>query len=207
MAGYKSNQLKNKSFDDIQKLFDKAMKRVNTFVDMDTELVEGSLKRAGDELEQESTEKQKMDDDKEIAELQSLVIVIPDEEEVAVDAIPLATKPPIIVDYKIHKEEKTSYYQITRADGSSKVYRVFSQLLKSFDKEDLETLWRLDKAKHGNTRPHEGYERVLWGDLKVMFEPHVEDAMWRNLREGKMLLWKLFDSCREKVSPNTCHNH
>ncbi|GJU82258.1 hypothetical protein Tco_1284623 [Tanacetum coccineum] len=46
MAGYKHNQLKNKSFDDIQKLFDKAMKRVNTFVDMDTELVEGSEVRA-----------------------------------------------------------------------------------------------------------------------------------------------------------------
>ncbi|GJR97763.1 putative ribonuclease H-like domain-containing protein [Tanacetum coccineum] len=45
-AGYKHNLLKNKSFDDIQKLFDKAMKRVNTFVDMDTELVEGSEVRA-----------------------------------------------------------------------------------------------------------------------------------------------------------------
>ncbi|GJV70427.1 hypothetical protein Tco_1490422 [Tanacetum coccineum] len=46
MVGYKHNQLKNKSFDDIQKLFDKVMKRVNTFVDMDTELVEGSELRA-----------------------------------------------------------------------------------------------------------------------------------------------------------------
>ncbi|GJR48227.1 hypothetical protein Tco_1316330 [Tanacetum coccineum] len=77
MAGYKYNQLKNKSFDDIQKLFDKAMKRVNSFVDMDTELVEGSevtakaeiaqessSKRAGTELEQESIKKQKMDEDK-----------------------------------------------------------------------------------------------------------------------------------------------
>ncbi|GKD41904.1 hypothetical protein Tco_1266549 [Tanacetum coccineum] len=45
MAGYKYNQLKNKIFNDIQKLFDKAMKRVNTFVDMDTELVEGSKGR------------------------------------------------------------------------------------------------------------------------------------------------------------------
>ncbi|GKC64015.1 hypothetical protein Tco_1096613 [Tanacetum coccineum] len=35
MAGYKHNQLKNKIFDDIQKLFDKDMKRVNIFVDMD----------------------------------------------------------------------------------------------------------------------------------------------------------------------------
>ncbi|GJX52176.1 hypothetical protein Tco_0280545 [Tanacetum coccineum] len=80
MAGYKHNQLKNKSFDDIQKLFDKAMKRVNTFVDMDTELVEGSevraeaeiaqessSKRAGTELEQESIKKQKVDEDKETA--------------------------------------------------------------------------------------------------------------------------------------------
>ncbi|GJU97093.1 hypothetical protein Tco_1326364 [Tanacetum coccineum] len=50
IVGYKHNQLKNKSFDDIQKLFDKAMKRVNTFVDMDTELVEGSEDMAEKEV-------------------------------------------------------------------------------------------------------------------------------------------------------------
>ncbi|GJZ21350.1 hypothetical protein Tco_0558389 [Tanacetum coccineum] len=74
------------------------------------------------------------------------------------------------------------------------MYLVFSKLLKSFDREDLETLWRLVKAKHGYTRPEDGYERVLWGDLKVMFEPHVEDAVWRNLQGNKVLVWKLFDS-------------
>ncbi|GJZ35522.1 retrovirus-related pol polyprotein from transposon TNT 1-94 [Tanacetum coccineum] len=58
IAGYKHNQLKTKSFEDIQMLFDKEMKRVNTFVDMDTELVkdneirsEGSSKREDTELE------------------------------------------------------------------------------------------------------------------------------------------------------------
>ncbi|GKB91624.1 hypothetical protein Tco_0963896 [Tanacetum coccineum] len=54
------------------------------------------------------------------------------------------------------------------ADGSSKMYLVFSHMLKSFDREDLETLWKLVKAKHGSTRPEEGYERVLWCDLKLM---------------------------------------
>ncbi|GJX20665.1 ribonuclease H-like domain-containing protein [Tanacetum coccineum] len=121
--------------------------------------------------------------------------IVPDEEEVAVDAIPLATKPPSIVDWKIVKEGKISYYQIIRADGSSKRYSAFIQMLRSFDREDLETLWKLVKAKHGYTRPEEGYERVLWGDLKTMFEHHVEDAVWRNLRENKVLVWKLFDSC------------
>ncbi|GJS00582.1 retrovirus-related pol polyprotein from transposon TNT 1-94 [Tanacetum coccineum] len=156
---------------------------------------ESSSKRAGDELKQENAKKQKMDEDKETAELQSLMEVIPDEEEVAVDAIPLATKPPSIVDYKIIKEGKISYYQIIRADGSSKRYSAFIQILRSFNREDLETLWKLVKAKHGSTRPEEGYERVLWGDLKTMFEHHVEDLVWRNLQGNKVLVWKLFDSC------------
>ncbi|GJY10402.1 hypothetical protein Tco_0378587 [Tanacetum coccineum] len=126
MAGYKHNQLKNKSFDDIQKLFDKAMKRVKIFVDIDTKLVEGREK--------------KLEEDKESEELQRLIEVVSNKEEVAIDAIPLATKPPSIVDYKIHKEGKKTYYQIIRADGSLKIYLVFSHMLKIFDKEDLETV-------------------------------------------------------------------
>ncbi|GJU58476.1 hypothetical protein Tco_1236242 [Tanacetum coccineum] len=123
MEGWKPKDLKNKSFANNQELFDNAMKRVNTFVDYRTELVEESSKkaeaetaqersskRAGEELEQESIKKQKVDDDQETAELQSLMEVIHDEEEIAVDVIPLATKPPTIVDWKIHKEGKKSYY-------------------------------------------------------------------------------------------------
>nr|GEY29567.1 hypothetical protein [Tanacetum cinerariifolium] len=149
------------------------MKRVNTFVNYKTELVEesskkakievmeGSSKRAGTELEQESSIKQKIDKNKETAELKQLVKIIPDEEEVAIDVIPLAVKPPSIVDWKIQKEGKKSYYQIIRADGSLELYLVFSHMLKSFNREDMETLWKLVKTKHGSTRPEEGYERVL----------------------------------------------
>ncbi|GJU85083.1 putative ribonuclease H-like domain-containing protein [Tanacetum coccineum] len=72
-----------------------------------------------------------------------LIEVVLDKEEVATDAIPLATKPPSIVNYKIYKEGNKTYYQIIRADGSSKMYLVFSHMLKSFNREDLETLWKL----------------------------------------------------------------
>ncbi|GKB89715.1 hypothetical protein Tco_0961987 [Tanacetum coccineum] len=208
MAGYKHNQLKTKSFEDIQMLFDKEMKRVNTFVDMDTELVkgsetrtEGSSKRAGEELESENLKKQKLDenveaevdDDQEEAEMKKHMEIVPDD-EVAIDAIPLATKPPIIVDWKIIKEGKMGYFQIIRADGSSKRYSSMIQMLQNINREDLETLWKLVKAKHGLTRPEEGYERVLWGDLKVMFEPDVESEVWRNLQGHKVTVWKLFSS-------------
>ncbi|GJU05916.1 hypothetical protein Tco_1122346 [Tanacetum coccineum] len=177
MAGYKHNQLKTKIFEDIQMLFDKEMKRVNIFVDMDTELVkgsetriEGSSKRAGEELESKNLKQQKLDenveaevdDDQEEAEMKKHMEIVPDD-EVAIDAIPLATKPLII-------------------------------MLQSIDREDLETLWKLVKAKHGLTRPEEGYERVLWGDLKVMFKPDVESEVWRNLQGHKVTVWKLFSS-------------
>ncbi|GKD77521.1 hypothetical protein Tco_1340142 [Tanacetum coccineum] len=137
-----------------------------------------------------------MEEDKETAELQSMMEVILDEEEVAVDAIPLATKPPSIVDWKIIKNRKIGYYQIIRADGNSKRYSLMIQMLKNFNREDLETMWKLVKTKHGYTRLEEGYERVLWGDLKTMFEHNIEDTVWRNLLGNKVLIWKLFDSCR-----------
>ncbi|GJS11410.1 hypothetical protein Tco_0368206 [Tanacetum coccineum] len=169
MAGYKHTQLKNKSFEEIQMLFEKEMKRVNIFVDMDAELVKGretreesGSKRAGDELEQESSKRQKVDDDdKEREDLKECFKIVLDEEFI-VHAIPLAVKPAPIV-----------------------TYTLFSQLIKEFDKEDLENLWKLVKTKHGYTRPEEAYERVLWGDLKVMFEPDVEDNIWRNLQGSK----------------------
>ncbi|GJW75311.1 hypothetical protein Tco_0134681 [Tanacetum coccineum] len=165
MDGYKHSQLKIKSYDEIQEMFDKEMKRINNFVDMDTELVkgsktkaEGSSKRAREELKFDNSKKQKIDehveaegdDDQEEAEMKKHMEIVQDK-EVAIDAIPLATKPPIIVEWKIIKEGKMGYYQLIRADGSSK-------------------------------RPDEAYERVLWGDLKVMFEHDVESEIWRNLQ-------------------------
>ncbi|GJU93303.1 hypothetical protein Tco_0466390 [Tanacetum coccineum] len=32
-------------------------------------------------------------------------------------------------------------------------------------------------------RPEDEYERVLWGDLKVMFEPDIKSKVWRDLQD------------------------
>ncbi|GKC04642.1 hypothetical protein Tco_0996252, partial [Tanacetum coccineum] len=146
--------------------------------DLKTELVEGKEKRAGTELVQDSTKKQKVKDDKETADLKQRIKIIPDEEEVAIDAIPLAVKSPSIVGWKIYKEGRQSYYQIMRANGKSQMYMIFSHMLKSFNREDLEDLYKLVKAKYESTRPVEDLNLILWGDLKTMFEPHIEDKIY-----------------------------
>ncbi|GKD85137.1 hypothetical protein Tco_1356291 [Tanacetum coccineum] len=106
MEGYTLKQLKGLKFKVIKDMFDKSFKRFNTFVDYKTELVEGSEKRAEDstkrastDREQEVAKKQKIDDDKvdddqEEARMKELINIVLDEEEVTIDAIPLATKPP-----------------------------------------------------------------------------------------------------------------
>ncbi|GJW27484.1 hypothetical protein Tco_0044359 [Tanacetum coccineum] len=108
MAGYKHTQLKNKSFKEIQMLFDIEMKKVNSFVPMDSEVVEGSgkntestrketvsKKRAGEELDEESVKRQKLKDDAEKAELQLCLEIVPRDDE-AVNVESLSTKYPIV---------------------------------------------------------------------------------------------------------------
>ncbi|GJX06283.1 hypothetical protein Tco_0194215 [Tanacetum coccineum] len=201
MGGYKHNQLKSKSYEEIQKMFDNEMRRVNTFIPMDSEVVkskkeiEESSKGIKDELEfdkeratRESSKIQRIEDDKKAdeheevevddeAELKKHLVIVKDD-EIAIDAIPLATKPPVIVEYKLLKEGIMVHYQLIRADGSSKRYSSMIRMLQDIDREDLETLWKLVKIKHGDIRPEDEHERVLWGDLKVMFEPDIKSEVW-----------------------------
>nr|GEV64459.1 hypothetical protein [Tanacetum cinerariifolium] len=92
MAGFTHNQLKSKSFKEVQQAFNKTIDLVNNFVAMDSESVEDraveSSKRAGKELEQESAKKQKLykqiqaivaDDD--IAELKRCMEIVPKDDD------------------------------------------------------------------------------------------------------------------------------
>ncbi|GKE18245.1 hypothetical protein Tco_1425822 [Tanacetum coccineum] len=116
---------------------------VNSIVPMDSEVVkssetrtEGSSKIVGDELESDKSKKQKIDehveaekdDDQEEAEMKRHIKIVKDD-EVAIDAIPLATKPPMIVEYKIDKDGRIGYIKLIRADRSSKRYLSMIKML------------------------------------------------------------------------------
>ncbi|GJX87815.1 hypothetical protein Tco_0339829 [Tanacetum coccineum] len=121
-------------------------------------------------------------------------LVIKKDEDIGIDAIPLATKLPVIIDYKLHKEGMLVHYQLIRADGSSKRYSSMIRMLQGIDREDLEALWKIVKTKYSDIRPEDEFERVLWGDLKVMFEPDKRSDVWRILQGYKVTIWKLIDS-------------
>ncbi|GKC71358.1 hypothetical protein Tco_1117241 [Tanacetum coccineum] len=153
-------------------------------------------KRVREEVEKESSKKQKVEEDKESEELKQCLEIIPDDrDDVTIDATPLSTKSPTIVDYKIYKEGKKSYFQIIRADGNSQMYLTFGKMLKNFDREDLDVLWSIVKARFKKTESVNYMDNFLLLNLKTMFEHHVEDSVWKN-QQGlvKVLKWELYDS-------------
>ncbi|GKA63649.1 hypothetical protein Tco_0763255, partial [Tanacetum coccineum] len=82
------------------------------------------------------------DNDAEKEELRDSMDVVP-RDDVAIDVESLATKYPI-VDWKTYILNKIMmYYQIIRADGSSKNYKIFSEMLDDFDRQDVIDLHRL----------------------------------------------------------------
>nr|GEU61177.1 hypothetical protein [Tanacetum cinerariifolium] len=124
-------------------------KRVNTFVDMNIENVEESIKktqaevtedsskRAGQELEQESSKKQKLAEqeqakvaDDDTAELKRCLEIVPEDDDVAIKATPLSSKSPTIERFK-------------------------------------------------KTKLLDDMNNLLFQTLKTMFEPHVEEIIWK----------------------------
>nr|GEV45060.1 hypothetical protein [Tanacetum cinerariifolium] len=106
-------------------------------------------------------------------------IVPKDDDDVAIKATPISSKSPTIVDYKIYKEGKKSYFKIIIADGNSQNYLTFGTMFKHLNKEDLEVLRSIVKKRFKKTKPVDDMKNLLFQTLKTMFEPHVEDIIWK----------------------------
>nr|GEX47868.1 hypothetical protein [Tanacetum cinerariifolium]GEZ18381.1 hypothetical protein [Tanacetum cinerariifolium] len=56
------------------------------------------------------------------------------------------------------------------------MYYTFSKMLKNFNREDLEVLWSIVKARFEKVQPVDDLDCYLVHTLKTMFEHHVEDS-------------------------------
>ncbi|GJZ09715.1 hypothetical protein Tco_0543998 [Tanacetum coccineum] len=237
IGGYKHNQLKSKSYKEIQKLFDNEMRRVNTFIPMDSEVVKSKKeteesskgtedelesdkskkaesseekakgsrkkilgkKRAGKEQQQESSKRQRMEDDKETDE----------HEEVEVDDEAELKKHLVIV-----KDDEIAKYAYQLLPNTCDLVDTTSkQGILDIDREDLETLWKLVKIKHGDTRPEDEHERVLEITIVILVRDRClcgKDNLPRlpvrtNIligdEEVKEAMGSALDTCRHGLAP------
>nr|GEV80572.1 hypothetical protein [Tanacetum cinerariifolium] len=168
------------------------MRKVNDFIAMDSEAQKSSgksknsnTKRTVKNLESNISKKKKVDENVEpvindTKELKKCMEIVPnDGDEVLIKAAPLSSRSPTIINYKIHKEGKKTYFKIIRADGNSQVYQTFEKMFKNFNRENLEVLWEIVKDRFKKEKQVDDMDNLLFRTLKTMFEHHVEDVIWK----------------------------
>ncbi|GJR71347.1 hypothetical protein Tco_0083712 [Tanacetum coccineum] len=183
--------------------FEKLVKSIENFVPMETD---ERVKRQGVQLEQEFLKKQKTIEEDSVLEESITEPVIAKEEEI---------EKYVKKRGKIRKQKarKGIHIDNTAQDESEKEREAFIKdkvtsasseseigidailtatkpptILKDFSRDDLTKLYRLVIKKYGINRPEEIYNRVLWGDLKTMFDPPLsDDAIWSLPLQQKMI--------------------
>nr|GEW19089.1 hypothetical protein [Tanacetum cinerariifolium] len=132
--------MKPKKKDQIR-LDEEADKKLQAKFDEEERLAKQSWWKAKKiELEQEITKKQKVEDDKEKAELKQLMETIPDE-EVAINAIPLAFNEDLEDLYKLVKARYGSTRPVENID-----YMLWSDMKIMFKPHVENKVWKLEKG-------------------------------------------------------------
>ncbi|GJZ94368.1 hypothetical protein Tco_0666571 [Tanacetum coccineum] len=201
-SNYKMKDFEGMSYDEIRPIFEKVWDFNHNFVPMDLEIEKEKKKPAEfQEIEEEQIEKdtskkttgkrkkylprrrtrstakkQKVEQDDEKEELTNYLRYEFQEK----------------MTYTL--SENFMYYKIIRGDGSSKNYKILSEMLYDFDRQDVVELYRLVKERYSSSKP-EGYDLMLWGDLHTLFEPDEESEIWMNQNEYNLISWSLCDFC------------
>nr|GEV94887.1 hypothetical protein [Tanacetum cinerariifolium] len=161
VVGFKMDYFKGMSYDDIRHIFEAKFNSNVAFLQKTKEQIDEeesrALKRINETLAEKATKRQKLD------------------EEVPV------------VDYDIYNQNNKPYYKIKRADGTHQLYLSFLSLLRNFDREDLEALWRLVKERFATTKPNNFSDDFLLITLGA-----IEDLE---------TLWKLVKDRFESTEP------
>ncbi|GJT58133.1 hypothetical protein Tco_0993187 [Tanacetum coccineum] len=174
------SHFKGMSYEEIRPIFERVWDQIQSFVPMDSKKekgsenkTEGRLKRAGQDVVEEPTKRQKTIEASESVQeqqseepkadelsqeqLQQMMLIVP-EEGMHIEALQI--KYPII-DWEVHSEDTMKFWKIIRVGNHTEVYQVFEDMLKNFDREDLDKLWSLVKERFNSPGLTDDKEKEL----------------------------------------------
>ncbi|GKC97117.1 hypothetical protein Tco_1162559, partial [Tanacetum coccineum] len=73
--------------------------------------------------------------------------------------------------------EEINLNVVIRSNGQKRYFSTLMTVLSIFDREDLNAVYQLVMDKYQDEMP-EGFDRVLWGDLMVLFTSDDKDMFW-----------------------------
>ncbi|GKA18972.1 hypothetical protein Tco_0698887, partial [Tanacetum coccineum] len=92
-------------------------------------------------------------------------------------------------------DDKEVDYEILdkKGNGQRRYFSTLMRVLSIFDREDINAVYQLVMDRYQDEIP-EGFDRVLWGDLMIMFNPSDEDEFWNSQQDWNVVSWKLHGS-------------
>ncbi|GJS55737.1 hypothetical protein Tco_0629099 [Tanacetum coccineum] len=175
MGGYKHSQLKAKTFEEIQAMYERQKKKIDDFKPMDSDdAVKDSKKAAGED----TSKKEEVLKEPDSTKIESM------NKEDAGERVS-----------DVSKKRKGG----PRMKRMSKRKKTESDLE---EEEDLKTFLKIvpDKERiidyeRFETITPEGVDLVLWGDLRTMFEANTEDKLWQNQERWNLKSWNFYENC------------
>ncbi|GKC00369.1 hypothetical protein Tco_0986505 [Tanacetum coccineum] len=179
MGSHTLQKLKKLSFDEIKELFETTMKRVKDFVPMESDRLVPKISNGSSKRTAETELDHEGSKRQKTNEEQSA------EEE-----------------KELSKEELHKLMMIVPVE------KVYVEALQKFNRDDLDKLWSLVKERFSSTDPTNDKERTLWVELKRLFEPDIDDILWKLQRYmHDPLTMRLYDTCGvHHVSTNRGHD-
>nr|GEV87897.1 copia protein [Tanacetum cinerariifolium] len=218
MVGYKITHFKRMTYNHVRPIFEREYNKVQRFIkhDRDEEptkkrvaketLLQESFKKLRAEVEVSGSEDTPTVDPKEMfkKDVKYMLQIVP-VAEFKVEA--LQVKHPLI-DWEIHSEGSRSYWKITRVGGITQAYQSFEDMLKDFDREDMDALWGLVKEIFSTVLPTIDKEKALWVELKRLYEPSANDMIWKLQRYmHNLIISKLHSNCGVHQVSSTTRRH
>ncbi|GJU32075.1 putative ribonuclease H-like domain-containing protein [Tanacetum coccineum] len=103
-------------------------------------------------------------------------------------------------EYEKEKEELRLCLKIISNDDSEVDYKPLSKKfpIVNWEYQLLGKMEAKDMLVQGRFQDHplEGHDLLLWGDLRMIFDPDEKDELWMNQLDWKLLRWKLYESCK-----------
>ncbi|GJS30807.1 hypothetical protein Tco_0491427 [Tanacetum coccineum] len=182
----KMSHFKGMSYEDIRPIFERVWDQNQAFIPMGSEIEKEVMKRSGFDLQQESSkpvEEEIVQQDDVVAEQavkessrtaggrrkKSLA------RKRAKETLSEESAKKQKLEDHTEKEELQVYLNIVPEEESLNIESLAT-------KQDVLELYRLVKERFQTASP-EGYDLLLWGDLKTMMEPNKEDEIWRNQQD------------------------
>ncbi|GKA36034.1 hypothetical protein Tco_0722525 [Tanacetum coccineum] len=189
MANYKMKYFKGMSYDQIRPIFEEEYKKVQILFKKDYEVSKSEKKRVAEEALLQESFKKLRTAQASGSELFHQEISTEEPKELSEEDLKKMLEIVLVEEFRVEALQ-------TKVGNITEAYQRFEDMLKAFDREDLDTLWSLVKETFRSVEPTEDMERALWVELKRLYEPDKEDTLWKLQRYmHDPLTWRLYGSC------------